>query len=266
MNKIYELIQSDVISLSILTAALIAARIITVILMSPSLGGEVVPSQVKIGFGLTLVIMIFPFVAHTPPPTSFFPYFALLLKEVMVGVVLGFFAGIFGSVQTAGVLVDTAGGANMSQLLVPETKSETTLFANLYYQLAIVLFFVVGGHRLFIMALFESFKTVPLVEMPNLSAGLAPFLELTLRVGGGLLKTAFMLAAPVTAAVFLTEVSLGLLNRVAPTINVYFLALPVKLMLAVGISLLGLTYFSDKVIDLLAGDAAYFQKLLKLFR
>src|SRR5947209_4721818 len=80
------------------------------------------------------------------------PYLALMLKEVLVGLTIGFVAGIFDAVRSAGTLIDTAGGANLATVMVPEIKEQASLFANLQFQLAIVVFFAVGGHRLFLTA------------------------------------------------------------------------------------------------------------------
>jgi flagellar biosynthetic protein FliR len=237
-----QFLSGNTLSVVILTAALIAARVLPVVVLAPWLGGEIVPNEVKIGTGVALVLLLYPVVGTELPPMQALPYLGLLLKEIMVGLVLTYVSGvIFEAVRAAGTLIDTAGGANMATAMVPEIQQQASLFANLQLQLSVVLFFTIGGHRLFFASLFESFRAVPLMHYPTLTSGPVPLVELTLRLGGDLFIVAFMLSAPVLAAIFLTDVTMGLLNRVAPTINVFFMAMPIKMMTSVAIVLFSLT-------------------------
>jgi flagellar biosynthetic protein FliR len=237
-----QFLSGGALSTAILTAALIGARVLPVTTLASFMGGDLVPPEIKIGTGIALTLLLFPLVASEPPPREVMVYLALLAKEVAMGVVLAFVAGlVFETMRLAGTLIDTAGGANMATAMVPEIQEQATLFANLKFQMSVVLFFAVGGHRLFFTSLFQSFEAVPLMRFPELSRGFAPLIELVVRMAADILITGFMLAAPVMAAIFITDAALGLLNRVAPTIQVYFLALPLKMMLAIAVVLLSLT-------------------------
>lgn len=236
------LLGGNTLNVAILTAALIAARVLPIVVLAPWFGGEAIPTQIRIGIGVTLVILLFPLVGHELPPGDALHYIALLVKELGVGVVIAYVTGvIFEAVRAGGSLIDTAGGANLATAMVPEIHEQASLFANLQLQLAVVLFFVVGGHRYAFAAIFASFDAVPLMHFPAMSRGAWPLVELVMRLGADVLTVGFTIAAPTLAAIFLSDVTFGLLNRVAPTINVYFMSLPVKLTLAAAVVLLGLT-------------------------
>ncbi len=95
-------------------------------------------------------------------------------------------------------------------------------------QLSTVLFLTVGGHHLVIQALAESFALVPLDQYPRFSHGFWPFFELIIRVFADILRIAMALASPVLLATFLTDFALGMVNRVAPQVQVFFVAMQIK--------------------------------------
>jgi flagellar biosynthesis protein FliR len=224
------------VTLIILTAALLVARVLPVIILSPFLGGEVIPSEIKIGLGVTLAIVLFPAVADRVShiPLGAIGFILLLLKEVFIGLCLSFVVSmVFEAVQIAGTVIDTLSGANMAQVMVPQIQQQVTLFASLKLQLSIVLFLTLNGHHLVLNAFADSLVALPIDAFPTFSHGTWRFFDLFLRIFGDLLKIGLALAAPAFFATFLTDLSLGMINKVAPQIQVYFIAMSIKPMVAV---------------------------------
>jgi flagellar biosynthetic protein FliR len=224
------------ITLIILTTALLVARILPVIIFSPFLGGEVIPPEIKIGIGVTLAIILFPAVADRVHLIPLHPvgFILVLLKEVFVGLCLSFVVSmVFEATQIAGTVIDTLSGANMAQVMVPQIQQQVTLFSSLQIQLAVVLFLTLNGHHRVIQAFADSLVALPLDALPAFSHGTWPFFDLLLRVFGDLLRIGLALAAPAFFATFLTDLSLGMVNKVAPQIQVYFIAMSIKPMVAV---------------------------------
>src|SRR6476661_6333173 len=119
------------VTLVILTVALLMSRVIPVIILSPFLGGEVVPTEVKIGIGVTLAIVLYPAVSDriTNIPFQAFPFVMLMLKELFIGVCIAFIVNIvFDAAQIAGGLVDMLSGMNMAQVYVPQLQQNVTIF------------------------------------------------------------------------------------------------------------------------------------------
>ncbi len=224
------------VSAVIFTVALVMCRVMPVLIFSPFLGGEVVPTELKMGIGLTLSIVLYPLIAGsvTSIPLSALPYIALMAKEVFVGFTMAFVVNtLFEAARVAGNLVDTMSGSNNAQLYVPQLGQQVTLFSSFKVQLAVVLFLTLDGHHRVIQALADSLVVVPLDGFPRFSDGPWPFFDLMLRVFADLLRVSLALAAPAMLATFLTDVSLGAINRVAPQIQVFFISMSIKPLVSV---------------------------------
>lgn len=211
--------------------ALLLSRVLPVVLLTPFLGGESVPSEVKLGLGLMLGLVLFPAIVSQIQhiPISPVLFVALMLKELFMGLALSMVVGlVFESAQSAGGFIDTMSGTNQAQLMVPQIQQQTTLFSNLNLQLTTVVFLTLGGHHVVIEAFGESLGSVPLDQFPRLSGGFWSFTDLVLRVSGDMFRVAVALASPVLLATFLTDLALGMINRVAPQVQVFFVAMQIK--------------------------------------
>lgn len=223
------------VSMVILTIALLMARILPVIILSPFLGGEVVPVEVRIGLGVLLSIVLYPFVADriTFIPTSALPFILILLKELFIGVCLAFIVNmVFEAAQVAGNLVDTMGGTAMAQLHVPQIQQQVSIFSSLKLQLCVVVFLTLNGHHVIINTLGESLAWIPLDRFPAFSGGMWSFFDLIIKVSAHMFTVGLALAAPVLLATFLTDLALGMINKVAPQIQVFFISMSIKPMVA----------------------------------
>lgn len=216
----------------LLMVALILGRTMPMIMLTPFLGGQVMPPEIKMGLGLLLTILVWP-IASTAlsgaVPFTAVGFFFLIMKEVFIGMIIGFVnAQIFYAMDMAGRLIDTVRGTSMSEVMVPHSKQRATPTGSMYYQLLLVIFFALGGHHVFLEGYFMSFARIPINEVLAMGVGLAPFSDYMIRLTSSILVVAVTLAAPVIAATFITDVVFGILNRVAPQLNAYFMSMPVK--------------------------------------
>lgn len=231
------------VSLTILTVALLMSRILPVIILSPFLGGEVVPTEVKIGLGVMLSIVLYPFVADRVAliPTGAFGYVLILVKELFIGICIAFIVNmVFEAARVAGTLADTLGGTAMAQLHVPQLGQTVSLFSSLKVQFAVVLFLTLHGHHIVIEALADSLRTVPLDSLPAYTGGMWGFFDLVIKVSADLFTVGIALSAPVLVASFLTDLALGMINKVAPQIQVFFISMSIKPLVAVMMVLVAL--------------------------
>jgi flagellar biosynthetic protein FliR len=250
------------LSMVIFTMALLLARILPVIVLSPVLGGEVVPTEVKIGLGVVLGLVLFPAVADrvSEVPISALPYIALLLKELFIGVALAFIVSmVFEAAQIAGNLIDTISGASMAQVMVPQIGQQVSLFASLKIQLSVVLFLTLNGHHLVIESLADSLLLIPIDQFPRFSNGAYAFFEVVMRSFAELLKIGILLSAPAFIAGFLTDLALGMINRVAPQVQVFFISMSIKPLVTVAMMMIALHLVVDRL-------GLEFSKMLALFR
>jgi flagellar biosynthetic protein FliR len=218
-------------SLVMLSFALLMARILPVILLTPMIGGETTPTEVKFGLGVLLGLVLFPAISpgmHNIPinPIAFIGF---MVKELFIGLCMSFIVGmIFDAAQVAGQLMDNMSGTNMAQIQVPSLQQQVSLYGALKLQLVITLFLTLNGHHLVITAFAESFDMVPVDAFPKFSNGFWPFFDLIARVFGDMMRIAMAISAPVLLATFLTDLALGMINRVAPQVQVFFVSMQIK--------------------------------------
>ncbi|MCS6885548.1 MAG: flagellar biosynthetic protein FliR [Acidobacteriota bacterium] len=224
---------------------LIMARLVPAINYTPFFGGGVVLGRTKIALSFALAFLLYPAMISAVPisqiPTSFLPFFLLLVKEAIIGFTIGYVTSVvFYGIQAAGQMVDNMRGASMAQLFAVEFSTQVTLLGKLKLQAAITLFFLLDCHLMYIRGLFYSFERLPVNAYPSIGSAMAignqlsPIIEDLIRISSDVLLVSLQLAGPVLVCLFLSDVIFGIFNRVAPQVNVYFLSLPVKMMVGLG--------------------------------
>ncbi len=229
----------------VLATALGGARIAPVLWLVPPLGGTRLPAPVRVGFALLLALVAGPVLAGTVGGAllarASAPTLALWLgREVIVGLCLGLVAAaVFRAAEIAGRLADTLRGANIAEVLAPTSDERASPLAALYLLLATLVFIQLGGVERLVEALMQSYQALPVGG--GLGAGPARRVALIVAAASArLIAAGVALAAPVVVAIWVTDLALGLVARAAPQIPVYFLGLPLKGLLAVGIVLVSL--------------------------
>lgn len=248
------------------------ARFISFITIVPFFGGQVVPNQVKVATATALVIITYPsLLAELPTdgsPLGFgaVGFVGLLAKEVFVGFTLGFVASlVFEAVAVAGRIADFQRGSTMSELFSPQLQERVSELGQFKLQLAIVVFLTTGAHRFFISALVRSFEFIPAMRFPKIEAGWTPAAEFMTVMTGGVLSIGVQLAVPVVVTLLLTDLFFGLINRVAPQINVFFLSMPVKMWVGIFVVLIMLPYLIARFTDYFDMSYEAFEFMIRYF-
>lgn len=231
----------------LLIVALILARTVTMIQLTPFFGGNIIPLEIKMGLSAVLTILVWPLAragvdAATMPVTAI-PFVLLMLKEILIGFSIGFInAHMFWVMDMAGRLIDTSRGTSMSEVQDPHSKMRTTPVGDMYTQLFLIIFVAIGGHQVFLEGFLHSFQAMPVDRTISWSdPRIDGFFTHMLRTTAEIWQIAVVLAAPVVAATFITDVVFGILNRVAPQLNAYFMSMPVKAFGGIVMIFVGLT-------------------------
>lgn len=211
---------------------LILARTIPMIVLTPVFGGKLLPGQLKVGLGVILAVTLYPCL-YLPMqgniPMQGLAYWGLILKELAVGALFGFLSSlVFFAIEGAGHLIDIQRGTSQASVLVPQLEISGPVFANLHIQLATVLFFSLNLHHLFLRGYFESFTIIPLNRYPEFTTHFQTFTDQLIRMSGQILAVSLQLTAPIVLAIFMVDIVMGVTNRIAPMVQVYFLAMPFK--------------------------------------
>jgi flagellar biosynthesis protein FliR len=242
--------------------ALIAARTIPMVALSPVFGGKTVVQQVKVGIGLILSVVQFPFLfplLEGKIPHQGLAFWGLIGKETAIGALIGYASSwVFAAFESAGHLIDIQRGTAQASVLVPQLDIQGPIFANLQTQIAIVLFFTLNLHHIFLSAYYQSFTLIPLPQFPNISNDFFVLITQLIIMTGKIFLIAFQVTAPVLLALFMVDVVLGVMNRLAPAVNVTFLGQPIKAAVGIIMFLAAFTYilrysgklFADMVRDL----------------
>lgn len=258
----------DEISQILLTGMLIIFRVLPVIFLTPFLGGKLVPPTTKMGISFGLAILIFPHATREmigPLQLNPLVFFVMMLKELFLGYCMGFLASeIFYGMEIGGRILDVMRGSNMAEVQVPELSFRASPLGGFLFQMLLMTFLFVGGHRIFLWAFMESFTVVPIDGWPEMSRGFFTLVEEILRFTGSLFVIAFALTFPGLFATFMTDVVFGMLNRVAPQLNAYFMAMGVKAMAGIALLFFGLSLVWTRMSELVAYSMAFVQDVVRL--
>ena len=221
------------------------ARVIPLIVLAPFLGSKL-PGGVKVGLAISLTTIILPTVMLKSSTFVTFDtaYLGYLLKEIFIGVILGFLASIpFHICESAGVLVDFIRGSSSLMVTDPIMQAQVSPLGLLYNYILIVLFFQIGGPFIFFNALLTSYSVIPPDKFMSSTFFViqTPFFQLILHLLTQVTAISIQLAGPALVAVLMTEMFLGIANRLAPQVQISFLGMSVKSL--VGIALLYVGWF-----------------------
>lgn len=224
----------------ILAAVLAMARIGGAFAICPALTDSMIPGIARRAVVLGISCLVIPVVKNAMPPgePGVWMFALLALKEALVGFLLGFFAAIpFWVAENVGNFIDNQRGATMGEVYSPLSGTQVSTTGIFFTQVVSALFFVGGAVLVFLGALYSSYSIWPV--FPDGAAFLSFASDAPMRMLGsldGMLKTTVVISAPVIIVMFLATVGLGLVNRTAPQLNVFFLSMPVKS--ALGIAML----------------------------
>ncbi len=209
----------------------------------PLLGGRIVPKRIKVGLAAAISVILTPVVTFTLPPNWLEPAHLVMAlgSEILVGLVLGFAMRlIMAAVELAGSVLGFQVGFAMANVLDPVSQVQTPVFGQLLTVLATLLYFQIDGHLLLLMALGSSFQLIPPFGA-HLSAPLLP--DVT-----GLIQrtyeTGLRLALPVMAATFLVHITMGVLGRLVPQMNMLLTSFPITIGVGLIVLGLGLPFFA----------------------
>jgi len=222
------------------SAALVFARIGAMIMLLPGFGETAVPARLRLAFALALTIAVAPALAGRVPEaaTTAFGMAGQVASEVLIGVLLGGAARILMSaLATAGQIVGLEIGIAFAQTADPTMSGSGQLVAVFLSVMGVALIFATGLHEMFLQGVVGSYEVISLGAPPPVGDAAEIALEATavsFRVG-------FQIAMPVIAAGLIFRVGLGVLSRLIPQIQVFFVALPLQIMGGLVVFALGLS-------------------------
>ncbi|MDL9977861.1 flagellar biosynthetic protein FliR [Microbacterium sp. ASV49] len=232
--------------------SLACVRITAFLAVAPPFSNGSIPMRIRAMLGVGLALAVSPVVTAGYVRLGTGVFLLALVGQAITGALLGFLVMLlFSAVQGAGSLIDVFGGFQLAQAYDPGIGINAAPFTRLFQMTAIVLLFTSGGYQLVLGGLFRSFDAVPVTGMIDLDRPTAALVG----AAGQMLVSAVQIAGPLLIVLFLADVGLGLITRVAPALNAFALGFPIKIGLT--LLLVGFVYaVLPGVVDVLAGDAA----------
>lgn len=213
---------------------LILVRVAGFIFSAPFFSIKNVPMRVKAGFSAVFSLVIF----FALPYQSFqydsnFDYIFVIAKEAIIGLIIGFFANIgYYILSLVGHMIDTEIGFSMVSTFDPATNISVTITSNLYSYLIMLMMMITNLHHYFIKAFVDTYKVIPIGKgmiNPKLYQLMVYYLT-------NFCIIAVRIVLPVMAAILIVNVTLGILAKVAPQMNMFVIGMQLKVL--VGLTIL----------------------------
>jgi flagellar biosynthetic protein FliR len=211
------------------TFILMFARIGTMVMLMPGLGELMLPLRMRLTIALLLTAVLFPLhrAAFTLDLKSFEPVMIMLGQELLIGAVLGLSARLtISALQVAGSVIAQQLGLGFVTTIDPTMGQQGVILGNFLTILGITLIFATDMHHLVIAALHHSYALFHPGEVPLVGDVAA----LVTRTTAAAFRVGIQLAGPFLVFGLLFNVALGILSRLMPQMQVYFIGIPLSIL------------------------------------
>lgn len=254
----------DIINISSIPVfLLILVRVAAFFVTLPLFSYRTIPNQFKIGLAFFLTFMMFYNIDFSSIDFGEL-YVFLLLKEALVGLLIGLIAYIIiAAIQIAGGFIDFQMGFAIANVMDPQTGAQSPLTGQYFYIIALLFLLSVDGHHLLIDGIFYSYEMIPIDQfIPFHNGGIIEFVVDTFN---RMFLIAFQMAIPIVGCLFLVDVALGIIARAVPQLNVFVVGLPIKIFVSFVIILFYLSLFMLLVRNLFSTMFETMRGLMQLF-
>lgn len=210
---------------------LVLTRTSAIFLISPFFGSLVIPTQFKAAASIVITMLIFPIISQTSlvvVPENMFLFALTVVQEMIIGWLIGFIAFVtMSAINMAGKVMDLQIGFAVAQTMDPTTGQQMPLIGEFLYNLSVIYLLAVNGHHMILTALVESFHVLPFNSVAW-NPSLANFM---IDSTAGVFLVGMKIAMPVTFAILITNVGMGILARTMPQMNIFVIGIPMHLMI-----------------------------------
>ena len=201
-------------------------RIFALIMVAPITGEKEVPSRIKIGLAILIVIVLpLPQLDNNLTIYSLMGIW-IIAQQIMIGIIIGFTIQLtFMAVRFSGELIGMQMGLGIATFYDPIGGPSTSVLSRLINIIALLIFLSLDGHLWLLYGLANSFNIIPIGLSPLRQNG---YLEL-IEISGLLFTNGIMLALPLMTLLLIINLSLGLLNRITPQLSIFVVGYPLTL-------------------------------------
>lgn len=243
---------------------LIIMRISGIFFFTPFFSSEAINRRVRLGLVFFMAIIVFPLVPKDGIMIENIRYDILaimVLKETLIGVIIGYFMMlIFSAVQMAAQIYSNDMGFGMVNVFDPLSQFQIPILGQFKYLFMLSLFFILGIHRSIIYFITESFYKMKIgtigynqnILAEEMTKNFVYYFEIGIK-----------LSLPILGVLFVTDVILGIMARIAPQMNVFFVGMPLKILVGF-VVLIAFVPYIVSYFDFMLSDG--FQRLMQVLK
>lgn len=213
-------------------------RILGMIAIAPLFSHTTIPMRFKVALGVFITLAIMPSLPPLPDIDMFSLHgVAILVQQLLIGVAIGFTMRVaFAAVDMAGHFCAMSMGLGFATFFDQQSRGQTTALTQLFVMVAMLFFLSLDGHLMLIVAVTESFTTMPISLDPSGGVNFVRIVTWAERI----FSTGLHLALPVIAALLIANLALGILSRTAPQLNLFGIGFPITI--SIGLIVIALAF------------------------
>lgn len=209
---------------------LVFLRLGSALMLAPALGESMIPARIRLSFALLLSLVILPLVRDTLPaiPPDAMSLTLALLREMLIGVILGVATRlIMSALHVMGVVVAYQTGLGAAQVFDPVQGTQGAVVGSFLTLLGILVIFTTNLHHLLIAAMRDSYLLFPVGSVPDIT----DLTTMIIRIVSESFRLGVQMSAPFLVYGLVFNIGLGLISRLMPQLQVFFIAMPLNIAL-----------------------------------
>jgi type III secretion protein T len=229
-------------------------RVLAMLLVFPLLPTSLMPLAVRNGIAVALLLPAYPLLRAALPdaPDEPLRWLIFIAKECAIGAAIGWaFGVIIWAMEMVGDLLDIQTGTSTGATFDPLSQHPAAVYSQLMRNIATAMFLGVGGFLAMMRMFYESLQVWPMKA--NFPLNPTVVWEMMRTSSTHILSTTMAIVLPFIVLLLIIELGLGLLNRTLPQLNVFALSMPIKMLVAMLLIALALSYLSDLVLQFISG-------------
>ncbi|WP_319409765.1 flagellar biosynthetic protein FliR [uncultured Desulfosarcina sp.] len=242
---------------------LIFLRVAAIVFSAPVLDTATIPVVFKAGLAFAVSILLLPVVdaVVSVRDLSLMAFVIGVFSEIAIGVTIGLSVKLlFTGIQLAGQIVGYQMGFAVANVMDPATSAQIPILAQFYNLTAMLVFLSINAHHMFFSALVDSYTI-----LPPLSIHISPQLVgMMMRLATNMFVVAIKVGAPLIAVMLMVSVALGLVARTVPQINIFIVAMPMKIVIGLVFMVIVTPYLTAYLIDLFSSYQVTLFDLIRL--
>lgn len=243
---------------NIIVFIMVFTRLAGMLSSAPLFATYPIPMPIKVLLSATVAFIVYPIVSNTVGlqiPDNMIALTLFLIKEFFIGFLIGFIARfLFIGVQIAGQTLGIQMGITMGQVLDPSSGGQSPVVGQIYVYIATIVFITLNAHHWLFTAVYKSFETIPPGMEFVFTVALVKQVALLFS---HMFVISFQIILPIFCVLFISEVLMGFMSKMMPQMNIFMVALPVKIGMGFGLMLMfaapTITYLAYTVEKYMAG-------------